>query len=86
MGRLTIDKDDNKQKKEIPAGATILNTNEDVRVEKIENGFLITKTSDIKYSVKNGSTEYAYITKKWFSEEDPLTISSDNKELADVFK
>lgn len=87
MGRVTIDKDNATEKKEIPSGAIIINKNEDVRVEQIENGFLITKTSDIKYQTKKGGgTEYAYITRKWFSEEDPLTISSDNKELADVFK
>jgi len=86
MGKLTIDKDANKKKEQIPKGATIIHTDEDIRVEKIENGFLITKNSDIKYSVKNGSTEYAYLTKRWYSKEDPLQISSNNKELADVFK
>lgn len=74
------------QGKEIPAGAKILKEDCNITVEEIENGFLISKSYDVRYQVKNSEhSEYAYYTKKWYSKDNPLTIESSDKSLADVF-
>jgi plasmid rolling circle replication initiator protein Rep len=82
-----VSKAENKQ---IPAGAKILSKENRVTVEEIENGFLICKSTDVRYTLgtgKDAHTEYAYITKRWFSKEDPLEIKLNNKDksLADAF-
>ena len=68
----------------VPKGATILSKDVSVNVEEIENGFLIVKNYDIKYQMKD-NTGYAYITKKWFSEKNPLDINLEGLSLADKF-
>lgn len=80
-----------KETKEIPKGAKILNKEVRVTVEEIENGFIVTKSSDIRYQMGSGDkshTEYAYITKKWFFETDPfeVKINTEDKTLADLFE
>jgi len=77
-----------KEEDTIPKGAKILNKSVSLSVEEIENGYIITKTSDIKY--KSGdSTDYSYTNKKWFAKENPLEIDMDeveSKALADNFE
>lgn len=91
MGNLRISKDI-KPKGEryiIPKGAKILGKDVSTGVEEIENGFIITKRTEIKFSYKPPDSseriEYSCQTKKWFSKEDPLTINISDKNLADAF-
>lgn len=89
MAKTTTIKKDTKKEvvKPIPPGATILSTNVTTDVEEIENGYLITKRSETKYKAKgNDYSDWHYETKKWYSEDDPLTITTDDKSLADAFK
>ncbi len=73
----------------MPKGATIIKKDVSITVEEIENGFLIKKSFDIKYSLgESNDTSYEYITKKWYSEDNPLSIEVDEDEglsLADKF-
>jgi len=66
----------------IPKNAKILSKSISVIVEEIENGFLISKSTDIKYEHEK-KTEYSYTTKRYFSKENPLEINLDNLKLAD---
>jgi hypothetical protein len=88
MGSLRISKD-TKQMNIIPKGSKILGKDVSTEVEEIENGFIITKRTEIKFSYKTPDnserTDYSYQTKKWFSKEDPLTINISDKNLADAF-
>lgn len=79
-------------KEKVPEGATILKKDVSVSVEEIENGFIISKSFDIKYSKSDddcddcgNGTGYAYYTLKWYSEDNPLSINTEDKELADLF-
>lgn len=84
----SIKKDVKKEEvKPIPKGATILSENITTDVEPIENGFLITKRCETKYKAKGADySDWCYETKKWYSKVDPLTISLDDKTLADAFE
>lgn len=84
----TLRKDVKKEViKPIPAGAAILSSNITTDVEQIENGYLITKRTETKYKEKGKEySDWHNETKKWYSEEDPLTIKTDDKALADAFK
>lgn len=75
-------------KEKIPKGATILKDDISVNVEQIENGFLICKSHDVKYQEpgSSGNSGYCYYTEKWYSEKNPLSIDTENKELADLFE
>lgn len=76
-----------KQVKEVPAGATIVNSNITTETEEIENGWLITKRYDITYRLKGSEhNDYCYYNKKWFSKEDPLSINVKDKSLAEAFE
>jgi len=70
----------------IPEGAEILSKETSIRVRKIENGYIIVKTSDVKYQESEGNTNWAYITKEFYSKTDPLEIKLKNESLADEFK
>jgi hypothetical protein len=75
-------------KKTIPAGATILRQDESITVEEIENGYLISKSFDIKYQSKNAEhSDYLYYTIKFYSETNPITVDTGaDKSLAEAFK
>lgn len=75
-----------EKKQGVPPGATIISKSVNTTTEEIENGFLITKSYDIKYQNKKGDSEYAYYTKKWYSKEDPLEIKLKDTSLAEEFK
>lgn len=83
----TIRKDVKKEEnKPIPAGSQILSTNTTTDVEKIENGYLITKRTETRYKEKGKDySDWYNETKKWYSKTDPLTINVKNKSLADAF-
>lgn len=80
----TETKKDNKP----PAGATILESNTSTSTEEIENGWLITKSYDGRYTVKGDTDSYGHYfnyNKKWYSKTDPLTITLNDKSLSDAF-
>ena len=71
----------------VPEGAKILKKDTDLSVEEIENGFLVVKSTEIKYQY-DGRTDYTYMTKKWFAKENPMEIdmeAMEGKTLADNF-
>lgn len=77
-----------KKNKEVPVGAKILRKTVRVETEKIENGWLISKNFDVKYTMgkdDKGNSDYAYYTKKYYSKEDPLEIKLTDASLADEF-
>ena len=71
--------------KGVPEGAEILKKDINIRVEKIENGYIITKNIEYKYQVED-RTDWAYVDKKYFSKTDPMQIKLNGKSLADDFK
>lgn len=72
---------------EPPPGATIIRQTERTETEKIENGWIVSKYYDIKYSVK-GETNWTNYTKKYYSETDPIkvTVETTDKALAEEFE
>lgn len=78
---------ESKKEFKLPQGATMISSSHRVTVEEIENGFILRKSYDIKYS-KKGSDEngYEYFTKSWYSKENPLQITMPKEtSLADKF-
>ena len=78
-----------KKEQKIPSGATILESNIRTETEEIENGFLIVKSYDGRYALKGDSDSYGHYfnySKKWYSKTDPLTITVNDKALADAFE
>jgi hypothetical protein len=87
-GNVSISKK-SEGKKELPKGAIIVEEcPPEVTIEKIENGYLTVKNQTIKYKMKASDSycEYCYTCKKWYSENDPISIETDDKELADLFE
>ncbi len=73
-----------KKEFKLPKGATIIKKDVTLSVEEIENGFLLRKSYDIKWSNTEGDSNYEYFTKSWFSEENPITVNMpEEKSLAD---
>ena len=60
----------------LPKGAKILSKDVSVTVEEIENGFLVSKSTEVKYQY-DGRTDYSYNTKKYYSETNPLEIDME---------
>lgn len=76
---------ESKTKVNIPSEAKIMKKDFTIRVKEIENGYLIEKSYDIKYTYE-GDPHYEYYTKTWFSEENPMSIDIEEpEELADKF-
>lgn len=76
---------ESKPKLNLPSDAEIIKKDYSIRVREIENGFIIEKSYDIKYRLGD-ETNYEYVTKMWFSEDNPMEISleeSDGEDLAD---
>lgn len=59
----------------LPKGGTIISKEVILNVEEIENGFLLRKSYDIKWSNAEGNSNYEYFTKSWFSKENPITVN-----------
>lgn len=73
-----------KKEFKLPKGATIIKKDVNLSVEEIENGFLLRKSYDIKWSNAEGDSNYEYFSKSWFSEENPITVNMpEEKSLAD---
>ena len=77
----------------LPKGVTVDKKDVRIEVEEIENGYIINKTYDIKWSKESEdgeiNTGYEYFTKKWFSETNPISIDEefeDEMSLADKFE
>lgn len=67
----------------LPEGATIVKKSVNISVKEIENGFILRKSYDIKYMVGD-DTQYEYLTKEWYSKDNPLKINMPKeKSLAD---
>lgn len=73
-----------RSNRKLPKGAKVIDKTTRIEVEEIENGFITSKSTDVKFEIQ-GSTDYMYITKKYFSKENPLNIDLDEKSLADNF-
>jgi hypothetical protein len=71
--------------KGVPEGAEVLKKDTNIRVEKIENGYIISKNTEFKYQLDD-RTDWAYVEKKYFSKTDPLQIKLNGKDLAKDFK
>ena len=71
-----------KEVNNLPKGAKILSKDVYVTVEEIENGYLVCKSTEVKYEYEK-RTDYSYNTKKYYSKENPLDINLDNLSLAD---
>lgn len=71
-----------KEVDNLPKGAKILSKDVSVTVEEIENGYLVCKSTEVKYEYEK-RTDYSYNTKKYYSKENPLDINLDNLSLAD---
>ena len=71
-----------KEVDSLPKGAKILSKDVSVTVEEIENGYLVCKSTEVKYEYEK-RTNYSYNTKKYYSKENPLDINLDNLSLAD---
>ena len=64
-----------KSSESLPKGANVISRDTNVEVEEIENGFLITKRTEIKYKIKDqGYNDYLSIVKKFFSTTNPLQV------------
>jgi len=78
-----------KDKNELPKGAKVINKETSIRVEEIENGFLLTKSIEIKYKMSDRDyNDYYHSDKKYFSKENPLEVDLEKvgeKSLADNF-
>ena len=71
-----------KEVNNIPKGVKILSKDVSVTVEEIENGYLVSKSTEVKYEYEK-KTDYTYYTKKYYSKKNPLDINLDNLSLAD---
>lgn len=76
----------------LPPGVTVTDKRVSINVEEIENGFLICKSYDIKWTKESDdgdvNTGYEYYSKKWFSKTNPINIEDEDDEmsLADKFE
>ena len=71
-----------KEVDSIPENAKILSKDVSVTVEEIENGFLVAKSTEVKYQ-HDGRTDYSYNTKKYYKKENPLEFNLDGLSLAE---
>jgi len=74
-----------------PASAIIKSQTVRTSTEEIENGWLVTKNyngyywKDKSEKEKDSYGNYFNYDLKWYSKEDPLTITVNDKSLADAF-
>ena len=72
-----------KDQSKLPKGATVVKKEVRINVKEIENGFILRKSYDIKYTLGK-NTDWLYYTKEVYSEDNPIQIKED-KMLADYF-
>lgn len=71
-----------------PKGAEILSKEVDTRTEEIKNGYLITKSTEIRWREKGSKDSWGTYYReedKWFSKTDPLKVNINDEALADTF-
>lgn len=74
---------ESKKSFKMPEGAELISQTENITVREVENGFLLSKSYDVKYS-KGGENHYDYYTREWYSKENPVKITlPKEKSLAD---
>ncbi|ALN97140.1 hypothetical protein [Flavobacterium phage FpV4] len=73
-----------KREFKLPEGATVIKNSHTISVREIENGFILRKSYDIKWTLGDDSN-YEYFSKEWWSKENPLkiTMPKEEKSLAD---
>lgn len=77
---------ESKTKFKLPENATILKKETRIRVEEIENGYLIRKSYEIKWQDESGETRWDNFDKSWYSKVDPIKITTPKDiNLADNF-
>jgi len=72
-----------------PEGSRIIERSVRTETRQIENGWLITKSYSGRYIPKGSEDKYGNYfdyNKVWYSKEDPLTITLNDKSLADAFE
>lgn len=67
----------------LPKGGKILKKQADLRIEEIENGFLLRKEFEIKWMDKEGQQHWEHFSRTWFSEKNPVQINEKELSLAD---
>ena len=81
--------EENKKNDKPPKGADIIEETIRITTEQIENGYLITKNFSGRYKEKGSNADsygrYYDYNLKWYSEDDPLTITLNDKSLAESF-
>ena len=74
---------ESKEEKTIPAGAKVLKKSCSVGIREIENGFIMRKSYDVKFSV-NEQIDWLYYTEETYYKTDP-TAKKEKTMLADIF-
>jgi hypothetical protein len=75
---------ESKDNTKLPKGAVIIKKSVNVTVKEIDNGFIVKKSYDIKYKVKE-QIDWLYVTKEIYTKDNPIQIKED-KSLADYFE
>jgi len=78
-----------EKNKRPPKGSIIIEQTIRTETEEIENGWLIVKSWDGRYKTKDSEDDYGSwfnYSKKWFSKDDPLTVTLNDKALSDAFE
>jgi hypothetical protein len=75
-----------KTEQTLPEGAKVLSKETSIKVEEIQNGYLLCKSTEIKYQLpKKDYHDYMYLEEKWFSKENPINIKiKEEKALSDI--
>ena len=66
---------ESKQTRTIPVNAQVTKSSYRMNVEEIENGFILSKCYDIEYITADGNNDYLYYTKKWYTKDNPMTVT-----------
>lgn len=75
-----------KTKFTLPKNAEVLKKETRIRVEEIENGFLLRKSYEIKWKDETGETRWDNFDKAWFSKDNPVKLTTPKKmNLSDNF-
>lgn len=70
----------------LPEGAEVIKKEVNIRVEEIENGFIVRKGYEIQWQDIGGGKHWDNVDKKWYSKTNPITISTPkDMKLSDNF-
>lgn len=77
---------ESKKKFSLPEGAEVIKKEVNIRVEEIENGFIVRKGYEIHWQDIAGEKHWDNFDKKWYSKTNPITISTPkDMNLSDNF-